>query len=317
MNANYSVSHLLRPRRDPTHRFMYVGVPLDAATTLGNPGARNGPPALREAMRSVFEWRLREGRLADLDFGILDLSGVEVADLGDIALSYHSTEQTVEEICTAVRFALAEGYTPLVVGGDHSVTYPAVKGLHDHHPGRIGLIQLDAHCDLMQYSDRQGRYSGSSGMMRSLELDRLSGKNLVQVGLRGFTMVEQYQAGEELGIRRINSSRFSEIGPRAAAEQSLAWAQDGTDAVYLTVDLDVVNPGEAPGTGWPEPGGLTGQELLDFVRFVAPHATVIDVAELNPIFDSRSRTTVVLAARLLVTSITSRLQSSLPGAGRG
>lgn len=315
MSTSYSVSHLLQARQEPTNRFMYVGVPLDAATTLGYPGARNGPPALREALRAIFDWRLREGRLADLDYGIFDLSAVEVADLGDIALSYHSTERTVEEICQAVRYALEGGYTPLVVGGDHSVTYPAVKGLHDSRSGRIGLIQLDAHCDLMQYSDRQGRYSGSSGMMRSLELDRLSAKNLVQVGLRGFTMVEQYQAGLEMGIRRINAARFSEMGPRAAAEQALAWAQDGTDAVYLTVDLDVVNPGEAPGTGWPEPGGLSGQELLDFSRAVAPHAAVIDIAELNPLFDSRSRTTVVLAARLLVACVTSRLQGSIPEPG--
>jgi formiminoglutamase/agmatinase len=155
--------------------------------------------------------------LADQDTGIVDLSAVEVADYGDVALSYHNTEQTVEQTTLAVRRALMAGYLPLIVGGDHGITFPAVKALHDHTTGRVGLIQLDAHCDLMDYSERQGRYSGSSGMRRSLELDRLRGPNLVQVGLRGYTTVEQYEVGQRLGVRRISATRFAEIGARSSS----------------------------------------------------------------------------------------------------
>ena len=147
-------------------------------------------------------------------------------------------------------------------------------------------------------------------MRRSLDLDRLAPLNLVQVGLRGFTTVEQYELGQKLGIRRISATRLAEMGAQAAAEQALAWAGAGTQAVYLTVDLDVVVPGEAPGTGWPEPGGLTGQQLLDFVAVVAPHIAAIDVAELNPLYDGRARPTALLAARLLLDFITVRLQKT-------
>ncbi len=299
--------YLLRPTRSPQHRFAYIGVPHDAATSLGNPGARFGPGALREALQGVFDWRLQDARLADIDRGIIDLSAVEVADFGDVPLSYHDTEQTVAETYQAVRGALEAGYFPLVVGGDHGISYPCIKALHDSCDGSIGLIQLDAHCDLLDYSDRQGRFSGSSGMRRGLELDRLAGPNLVQVGLRGYATVEQYEAGQHLGIRRISATRLGEMGVEPAAEQALAWAGAGTQAVYLTVDLDVVAPGEAPGTGWPEPGGLTGQQLLDFVRIVAPHVAAIDVAELNPVYDSRARATAILTARLLLDCITARL----------
>jgi formiminoglutamase/agmatinase len=249
---------------------------------------------------------LQDGQLADIDRGILDLSTVEVVDLGDIPLHYHDTEQTVEQTYQVVRGALEAGYFPLIVGGDHGVTYPCVKALHDTLDGSIGLIQLDAHCDLLDYSDRQGRFSGSSGMRRCLELDRLRATNLVQVGLRGYTAVEQYKVGQQLGIRRITASCFSEMGAQAAAEQALAWAGAGTQAIYLTVDLDVIAPGEAPGTGWPEPGGLTGQQVLDFVRIVAMHIAAIDIAELNPVYDSRARATAILAGRLLMDCITTR-----------
>jgi len=307
MDKNSPNSYLLKPQASPQHRFAYIGVPHDAATSLGNPGARFGPSALREALKGVFDWRLQDGRLADIERGIIDLSAVEVADFGDVALSYYDADQTVEETHQAVREALGNGYFPLVVGGDHGVTFPAVKALHDTCAGAVGLIQLDAHCDLMDYSDRQGRYSGSSGMRRSLELERVFGPNVVQVGLRGYATVKQYEIGQELKVRRITATHLAEMGIRAAAEQALAWAASGTQVIYLTVDLDVVNPGEAPGTGWPEPGGLTGQQLINFVRLVAPHIAAMDIAEMNPIYDSRARTTGILGARLLLDCITARL----------
>jgi arginase family enzyme len=144
-------------------------------------------------------------------------------------------------------------------------------------------------------------------MRRSLGLERIAGANFVQVGLRGYTTVEQYKMGQALGVQYISATRFAEIGVKAAAAEALAWAGTGTQAIYLTVDLDVLNPGEAPGTGWPEPGGLMGQQLLDFVQIVAPHIAAIDVAELNPVYDSPARTTAILAARLLLDCIAIRL----------
>jgi formiminoglutamase/agmatinase len=299
-----TVNYLLKPAQPPKHRFAYIGIPHDAATSLGNPGARFAPQSLRESLGGVFVWRLRDGKLAHTESGIIDLSAVEVADLGDVALSYYDTEKTVEESYQLVRGALEAGYIPLVVGGDHGISYPAIKALHDTTKGRIGLIQLDAHRDLMHFSDRQGKFSGSSGMRRSLELERLSASNLVQVGLRGYTTVEQYEVVQQMGVRNITAKQFEKMGVEAAARQALAWASEGTAAIYLTVDMDVLNPGEAPGTGWPEPGGFTGQQLIDFVRLVAPRIAAIDIAELNPVYDSPARQTALLAARIMLDFIT-------------
>lgn len=301
-------TYLLQARQSPTHRFAYIGLPHDSATSIGNPGARFAPAALREAIRGVFNWRLRDGQFADIDEGIIDLSPVEVVDWGDVELTYAETDTIVSESCAAVRQALEAGYLPLIVGGDHSISYPCIKALHDVHSGRIGLIQIDAHNDLMHSSRRQGLYSGSSGMRRALELERLKGHNLVQIGLRGYATVEQYIIGQEYGVRRITATRFAEMGARTAAAQAWQWASEGTEAVYLTVDLDVINPGEAPGTGWPEPGGLTTQQLLDTVRLLAPHMAAMDIAELNPLYDTRARATTLIAARLMLDFITTRVR---------
>ena len=300
------MTDLLRAAVPPHDRYGFVGVPWDAATTLGYPGARYAPPAVRDALRGVFDWRLRDGQLADADDGIVDLSDVEVADFGDIPLAYHNPDRCAEQEYDAVTQVLREGFLPLIVGGDHGVTYPAVRALHDHTPGMVGVIQLDAHNDLMDRSARQGHLSGSSGMRRSLELARVDGANFVAVGLRGYTTIEQYQASRSLGVTRITAKRFAEIGVEQAATEALDAACRGTDAVYLTIDLDVLTNAEAPGTGWPEPGGLTAADVIRFVRRVAPHVHAVDVAELNPLLDRRNAATTLLAARILLDVITTR-----------
>lgn len=298
---------LLAPRTAAQHRFGLLGVPHDAATTLGYPGARYAPEAVRTMLRNVFDMRLDAGRIASVDFGVIDLSAVEIADFGDVALSYADTDATVEQTAAAARRVLDAGYVPIVIGGDHGITFPIVKALHDATTGGIGLVQFDAHNDLADGSRRQGSFSGSSGMRRALELERINGPNHVQIGLRGYATVEQHEAGERLGVRRIGARALQEIGAARAAERTLGWATDGTEAVYLTVDMDVLDPGAAPGTGLPEPAGITTQQLLDIVRVLAPSVSALDIAELNPLFDTRMRATTFIAVRIVLDFIAARV----------
>jgi agmatinase len=289
------------PLTAPQLKFGYLGVPYDAATSIANPGARFGPAALREQFKLLLAKRVVDGQVVDMDRGeLVDVSAVEVADFGDVALSFYDHEKAINQITSAVRAVIDGGYIPLVVGGDHGVTYPAFRALHDATQGKLGLIQLDAHCDMLDFSERQGAISGSSGMVRSLELGRLLGKNLVQVGLRGYATPQQWSVGVKYGVHRILAPAFEKMGAAEAAKQSLAWARAGTEKIYLTVDIDVLNPGEAPGTGWPEPGGLTVQQMLDYVRILAPHVDALDIAELNPLYDGAPKHTVVMGARLML-----------------
>lgn len=304
---------LLEARSEPKLKFGYLGVPYDASTSIANPGARFGPAALREQLKALLGKRVTNGQVVDMDRGeSVDLSAVEVADFGDVAISFYDQQIAIEQITAAVRKIIDAGYIPLVAGGDHGVTYPAFRALHDTTDGNLGLIQLDAHCDMLDFSERQGAISGSSGMVRSLELGRLKGKNMVQVGLRGYATTQQWGVGVQYGVRRILAPEFEEMGAGEAAKQSLAWAGEGTEKIYLTVDIDVLNPGEAPGTGWPEPGGLTVQQMLDYVRFLAPSIDALDIAELNPVYDSAPRHTTVMCARLLLDFVTTKARLSPP-----
>jgi len=130
MDHPAAFDYLLRPRLESEHRFGFIGVAHHATTTLGNPGARFAPAGLRQALKGVFDWRLNNNMLADIEMGVIDLSNVEVIDFGDVALSYHETDLTVEETCRQVNTVLDAGCFPLIVGGDHGVTFPAVKALH-------------------------------------------------------------------------------------------------------------------------------------------------------------------------------------------
>jgi agmatinase len=296
---------LLQSRVEPKIKFGYLGVPYDAATSIANPGGRFGPAALREQFKLLLSKRVVDGQVVDMDKGeIVDLSAVEVADFGDVAISFYDQHKAIDQVTAATRAIIDAGYIPLVIGGDHGVTYPAFRALHEATRGNLGLIQLDAHCDMLDFSEKQGSISGSSGMARSLELGRLLGKNMVQVGLRGYATTQQWGVGVKYGVKRILAPEFEEMGAVEAAKQSLAWAREGTEKIYLTVDIDALNPGEAPGTGWAEPGGLTVQQLIDFVRYVAPLVDVLDLAELNPIFDSAPKQTTVMCARLLFDFVT-------------
>lgn len=302
---------LLQSLSEPKVKFGYLGVPYDAATSIANPGARFGPAALREQFKLLLAKRVVDGQVVDMDRGeVVDLSAVEVADFGDVAISFYDQHKAIDQVTAATREIIDAGFIPLVVGGDHGVTYPAFRALHDATRGNLGLIQLDAHCDMLDFSEKQGAISGSSGMARSLELGRLAGKNMVQVGLRGYATTQQWGVGVKYGVKRILAPEFEEMGAVEAAKQSLAWAREGTEKIYLTVDIDALNPGEAPGTGWAEPGGLTVQQLIDFVRYVAPYVDVLDLAELNPVFDNAPKQTTVMCARLLFDFVTVKARAA-------
>lgn len=302
---------ILAPRVKPKIKFGYLGVPYDASTSIANPGARFAPAALREQFKLLLAKRVVNGQVVDMDRGALvDLSAVEVVDFGDVAISFYDHEKAIQQVTDATRQVIDSGFIPLVIGGDHGVTYPAFRALHDATRGNLGLIQLDAHCDMLDFNEKQGALSGSSGMARSLELGRLRGKNLAQVGLRGYATTQQWGVGVKYGVKRILAPEFEEMGVIEAARQSLVWARQGTEKIYLTVDIDALNPGEAPGTGWAEPGGLTVQQLIDFVRYLAPHVDALDLAELNPLFDTASKQTTVMCARLLFDFVTVKARAT-------
>lgn len=176
---------------------------------------------------------------------------------------------------------------PFVLGGDHSITYPSAAVVADHHDRKVGIVHFDAHADT---ADASWGVSLSHGtpMRRLIENGHVAGRNFVQVGLRGYwPPPDVLEWMEQQQMRTHFMSEIEDRGFDAVLDEAIQQALDGPDVVYLSVDVDVLDPAFAPGTGTPEPGGLSARELLRAVRRIALKVPLaaLDVVEVCPPYD--------------------------------
>lgn len=286
-------------------RMGLFGVPYDTSASLGRPGARYAPARIREALRWNLN-RVRDGAVFDVEARrLVRFDDVALWDYGDVVVSGHDHLATLDRARRRMAELLEPGVFPIVMGGDHSVSLPLLQAFHDHYDGPLGIIQMDAHLDLVDESPTQGRYSGSSQIRRALEMGRYHPERLVQVGVRGFNYPDHYAYVAGQGIRQITAAEVHERGGQGAAEAALESAASGGARVYLTLDLDCLDPAFAPGTGADEPGGLTSAQVLAFVRRTITRVQALDIVEVNPLADRRE-TTSALAAQIIFTAVAAR-----------
>ena len=197
------------------------------------------------------------------------------------------------------------GAIPVVLGGDHSIAYPDAKGVANvlGH-GRVSMIHFDAHADTGDI-EFGSLYGHGQPMRRLIESGALRGDRFLQMGLRGY-----WPGPETLGWmaeQNMRSYEMTEISKRslsACLDEAFEIALDECDAVFLSVDIDVCDPGHAPGTGTPEPGGLSSRELLDAVRRICRELPIagIDVVEVSPPYD-HAEITAFLANRVCLEAL--------------
>ena len=287
-----------------TKRFGIFGVPWDGGASLGRPGSRYAPAKVREALGWIGN-RIQDQKIAAIEKqALVSLKEICVRDFGDVDIACSDFEETFARIARKAAETLDRGFVPLVIGGDHSITFPLIEELHRRCAGNIGLIQLDAHLDLLDDSARQGKFSHSSEIRRALELERVHAKNLVQIGVRGFNYPKNWEFVKAEKIAQFTPQRFTESAIEEIANRALEIASKGTEKIYLTVDIDVIDPAYAPGCGANEPGGLNVAEVEALVDRFAPHVDCFDVVEVNPLFDINDVTASV-AAKLLFDFIVS------------
>jgi formiminoglutamase/agmatinase len=283
---------------DPTVAFNVIGFPWDMGASLGRPGARYAP----EVIRKLLGWnvnRIRDNKVWDIEGGrLVDLSKVRIADGGDVELAYHDRATSFDRVQQVVGEALVAGEVPIVLGGDHSISYPPIAALAEHIDGPVGIIQLDAHLDLVDDSPMQGRYSQSSQIRRALDLPNVSPERLIQIGIRGLNYPEMKTYCEEAGITQITAPEAIETPAEELAERAIAVAGRDGAKIYMTLDIDVITPMAAPGAGYLEFYGLPVGLVSKLLRLLAPHVAAFDVAEVNPVFDFKDVTSN-LAAKLL------------------
>jgi agmatinase len=216
-----------------------------------------------------------------------------------------------------VREVAATGAIPIVLGGDHSITWPAATAVAEiAQPGRIGMVHFDAHADTADID--RGQLAGHGTPMRRLIVSgAVAGRNFVQVGLRGYwPSPEVFAWMAEQGLRWHPMREIEERGADAVVTDAIAEALDGPDAVYLSVDIDVLDPGLAPGTGTPEPGGLLTRELLRAIGRIVEAVPLagMDVVEVSPPYDQAEMTAMAAnrCALAAITALARRRQDGQP-----
>lgn len=275
----------------------FIGVPYDGAATLGWPGARYAPAEVRRHL-GWMTMRVQEGAIYWIDEDrVVPFDAAQLVDTGDAAVVPHDLMATLAAVRAKTRAETTAGRIPVVVGGDDSILFPAVAGFHDAVTGTVAVVHFDAHLDLLDESLAQGRYSQSSGMRRALELPRVVARHSVQVGTRNFNFPSSKRFIDEVGLTELPAKAVLHHGPAWTLERIRAVVA-GADHVFVSVDMDVLDPAHAPGVGWHEPGGLTSRALLDLLVSLAPVTGGFALNEMNPMTDHRAQTSI-LAANLV------------------
>jgi agmatinase len=269
-----------------------AGIPFDAGTSY-RPGARFGPSAVRQASRLL---RPYNPALEALPFEL-----AQVVDAGDVACTPFNAEEAVGQIESAARALLANGGRLVAVGGDHTVALPLLRATAAHH-GPLALVHFDAHLDTWDSYFGQ-RFTHGTPFRRAWEEGLLLRDHSVHVGLRGPLYARTDLAEDSgMGFAQITTEQVSELGPAAVSEVLLERVADAP--VYVSVDIDVLDPAHAPGTGTPEAGGLTSRELLSLLRGLASAGVVgADVVEVSPAYD-HAEITAIAASHVLYELVT-------------
>lgn len=264
-----------------------VGVPYDGGTSY-RPGARLGPREVR-AQSSLIRPYSYFQKVAPFD-------RLNVADTGDVDAPPVSIEKCYEAVEARIGAIADTGATPIVVGGDHSISLPVLRALAKRH-GPLGLVQFDAHIDTWdEYFG--GKYFHGTPFRRAIEEGIVDGARFIQVGIRGPMYGEDdFDFHREHGITMLDIDQVKARGIESTVAEIRRVV---TGPAYMTFDIDAVDPAFAPGTGTPEVGGLSSHDAQLLVRGLAGLSLVGgDIVEVSPVFDGPGQITALLAANLM------------------
>jgi arginase family enzyme len=289
-----------------------AGAPIDQGIIMSKPGARLGPRAIREA--SIFSraiWESNPDNTA-IDIDTLEATRmkqpVNMIDVGDFAVDPSDIMRSSKAIESGVEAIVKRGGIPVVLGGDHYVPFPSVKGFarglaeRNSNP-RIGYIHVDSHPDFRdRYGDVGGHHNHSSSVRRITEIGAVAPQNMAWLGLNGTIFnPETYVFAKRNNLKTLSVKRIRALGIGDAVREAMEVAADGTDAVYVSVDIDVCNSADAPGTGSPVFTGLTAAEFLELLDAIGGYDMVagMDLCEVSPPLDPSGATADLAVSGLL------------------
>ena len=276
-----------------------VGAPFDGGTSH-RPGTRFGPMAIR-----MTDYLPHDGTRPSLALRADGLQDLRVVDAGDVEMPPGDIVAALGALEAAVETIVRAGAIPLVLGGDHSIAYADAKGVANVLGyGNVSMIHFDAHADTgdIAFGSLWGH---GQPMRRLIESGALAGNRFLQIGLRGYWPgPETLKWMAEQGMRSYEMTEIGHRGLDACLTEASAISIDGCTGVFLSVDIDVCDPAHAPGTGTPEPGGLSARQLLDAVRRLCLELPVvgIDIVEVSPPYD-HADITAALANRVVLEAL--------------
>ncbi|NBF40654.1 MAG: agmatinase [Spirochaetes bacterium] len=270
-----------------------LGIPFDTAVS-GRRGCRFGPESVRNAL--VFSDVYEPGIDVDLS------TGFSVADFGNVDVLYTEvlgTHERVEKITTEL-FGL--GLTPVIIGGDHSLAYPDIKGLMNNVDGKVGVINIDGHLDVRH--SHHGEVSSGTPFRRLLEdtATPLDPANFVEFGINTWLNSKYYRDYcRDMGIRVIPAREIHLGGILPAIEEAIEIASKGTDAIFLSFDIDAIDLAHIPGTNAPNAGGLSSFQALEAVWRMGQHPKCrgMDIVEIAPSLDAANVSSIMGAALIM------------------
>ena len=258
-------------------KYVIFGVPYDKTSSF-RPGARNGPKEIRRASWNFETYNFRTG---------FDLSNVKLHDYGDLEVKDKAPERMVNEVTSFTGKILQKNKIPIAIGGEHSIT----SGIISAYPKDIFVVSLDAHIDFRQ------KYENSpynhACVTRRIS-DHVGVDNVAVIGIRSAEK-EEFLEAKKLGLFYIDSYEIRENGIEQAINRTKKYI--GNNKVYLTLDIDVIDPAFAPGTSTPEPFGLSPFDVLKCIDTFSSNLIGFDIVEVCPDFDNGQ--TAILAAKLI------------------
>ncbi len=269
-----------------------LGAPFDGGTSH-RPGTRFGPQAIR-----MTDYLAHDGSRPSLALRTDGLRDLRVLDAGDVEMPPGDIETSLTALERAVETVARAGAIPVILGGDHSIAYADARGVANvlGH-GRVSMLHFDAHADTgdIEFGSLWGH---GQPMRRLIESGALRGDRFLQIGLRGYWPPPDTL--DWMAEQSMRSYEMTEIGHRGLDDclsEAFTIATDECEGVFLSVDIDVCDPGHAPGTGTPEPGGLSARQLLDAVRRIC-----LQLVEVSPPYD-HADITAALANRVVLESL--------------
>jgi agmatinase len=292
INTFMMLPYLEDVRKVGEYDVAFLGAPFDIGTTYRS-GTRFGPQAIRRISSLYTAY--------NFELGVDLRESLKMCDIGDI-FCIANIKKSHDQITKGVAHVLSQGTFPMIMGGDHSIGFPTLRGVAECVEGNVGIIHLDRHVDTQEKD--MDEIMHTCPWFHATQIPNCPPVNLVQIGIGGWQV-------PRLGVRQGRSMRSTimtiddveKIGIEKTIEMALEVAWRNASAVFLSFDIDSVDAGFVPGTGWPEPGGFLPREALAILRGVAKEGvTGMEVVEVSPPYDI-SDITALLAVRAMVDVI--------------